>query len=150
MTLPKLKVSLTAALAVLSARLGSLAAPLYTLAALNLADYLSALLAARHRGQAISSRRGMQGISKKVLCYVLVWVGARMDWLLVYSAAELGFSIATPPVLATLVCVWLVVNEMLSVLENVADAGVPLPPFLLPLVRLLKSRVEETKVGEGE
>lgn len=45
--------------------------------------------------------------------------------------------------LATLVAVWIVVNEIISILENMIDIGIDLPPFLMPIVKRIKKEVEE-------
>ena len=41
-----------------------------------------------------------------------------------------------------MVAIWIVCNEIISILENVNDIGVTLPPFLQPIVKNLKSQVE--------
>ena len=38
---------------------------------------------------------------------------------------------------------WLVVNEIISILENMVDIGVDMPPFLLPIVKYIRKQVEE-------
>jgi phage-related holin len=43
---------------------------------------------------------------------------------------------------ACFVALWLICNEIISILENIADIGVDLPPFLLKIVKNLKSQVE--------
>jgi phage-related holin len=43
---------------------------------------------------------------------------------------------------ASLVAVWLICNEIISILENISDIGVAMPPFLLKLAGNLKSQVE--------
>ena len=43
---------------------------------------------------------------------------------------------------ASLVAVWLIINEIISILENVGDIGVPLPGFLTKIVQGLKSKIE--------
>ena len=44
--------------------------------------------------------------------------------------------------MACLVAVWLIYNEIISILENINDIGTDLTPFLLKLVKKLKSQVE--------
>ena len=61
---------------------------------------------------------------------------------------SMGFNIQVPFIVATLVAVWIVVNEIISILENLVDIGIALPPFLMPIVKRIKKEVE--KVGEGE
>ena len=39
--------------------------------------------------------------------------------------------------------VWLICNEVISILENIGDIGVPLPGFLTKIVQGLRSKLEE-------
>ena len=41
-----------------------------------------------------------------------------------------------------LVTIWLVLNECISILENISQIGVPLPSFLVALIEKLKSTTE--------
>ncbi|UZT82893.1 phage holin family protein [Caproicibacterium sp. BJN0003] len=141
-TLTKTKAVFTAVVGVLASWLGELAVPMLVLVICNLIDYVTGLAAASRRGQKISSYRGIQGISKKVCMWLLVAVGAVLDWLLVYAGDKLGMTIHLPMLIASLVAVWLICNELISILENIGDIGVPLPGFLGRLVSMLKSKVD--------
>lgn len=41
------------------------------------------------------------------------------------------------------VAMWLICNEIISILENIQDMGVKIPAFLQPLVKHIRSQVEE-------
>jgi toxin secretion/phage lysis holin len=141
-TLTKTKAVFTAVVGVLASWLGELAVPMLVLVICNLIDYVTGLAAASKRGQKISSYRGIQGIAKKVCMWLLVAVGAVLDWLLAYAGDKLGMTIHLPMLIASLVAVWLICNELISILENIGDIGVPLPGFLGKLVSMLKSKVD--------
>ena len=141
-TLTKTKAVFTAVVGVLASWLGELAVPMLVLVICNLIDYVTGLAAASKRGQKISSYRGIQGIAKKVCMWLLVAVGAVLDWLLSYAGDKLGMTIHLPMLIASLVAVWLICNELISILENIGDIGVPLPGFLGRLVSMLKSKVD--------
>ena len=66
-----------------------------------------------------------------------------VDELIKYATQTMGFNIQIPFIVATLVAVWIVVNEIISILENIVDIGIELPPFLMPIVRRIKKEVEE-------
>mgnify|MGYP001625882367 FL=1 len=131
-----------AAFGLLSSWLGVLAIPIYVLVACNIMDYITGLAAAHRRNQKVSSYVGVLGIAKKVCMWLLIAVGAVVDWLLLYCGASLGFEIHLPMLAASLVAVWLIINEIISILENVGDIGVPLPGFLTKIVQGLKSKIE--------
>ena len=126
----------------LSSWLGVLAIPVYVLVGCNVMDYITGLAAAHRRNQKVSSYVGVLGIAKKVCMWLLIAVGAVVDWLLMYCGASLGFEIHLPMLAASLVAVWLIVNEVISILENIGNIGVPLPGFLTKIVQGLKSKIE--------
>lgn len=128
--------------------LGILAIPVFLMVSCNIIDYITGLIASKYRQEQINSYKGMRGIVKKVCMWLLVVVGAMMDELIMYATQTMGFNIQIPFIVATLVAVWIVVNEIISILENLVDIGIDLPPFLMPLVRRIKKEVEE--VGESE
>ena len=41
------------------------------------------------------------------------------------------------------VIIWLVINECISILENVAECGAPVPEFLMKAIGKIKDKVEE-------
>lgn len=134
---------------------GVLAIPVLILVGCNLADYITGLLAARYRSQQLDSYKGFRGIAKKVCMWLLVAVGAVIDWLLKYASSTIGIQLPFTFLIACIVAIWLICNELLSILENIADIGVTLPEFLCKIVRYVKKQAEskaafETEEGEKE
>lgn len=138
----KIKACFISVFTVLSAWMGVLAVPVLVLVMLNITDYATGLAAAKYRNQRIKSYRGFLGIAKKVCMWLLVGVGATVDWLLTFATQQAGISIHFGYAVACLVAIWLICNELISILENIRDIGVNLPPFLLKLVASLKTKVE--------
>lgn len=148
----KVKATVIAALSVLMSWLGILAIPVFLLVGCNLIDYATGLLAAKYRQDGgISSYKSIRGIFKKIGMWLLIIVGSFMDILIQYAAECMGLGITIPFVVATFVAVWLVVNEMISILENLIDIGVNMPPFLMPVVKYIKKQVEDkAKLAEEQ
>lgn len=128
--------------------LGALALPLGLLVVCNVLDYLTGLGAAPARGQKRSSRLGLAGIAKKVCSWLLVAVGMVTDTLLEYLAQGLGWQPPFSFAVATLVCTWLLANELLSVIENIGDITGEVPSFLRPVISWVKGRTEDA--GQGK
>lgn len=138
-----LKGTVTAVFSFLSSFLGILAVPVCLMVACNVIDYITGLLAAKYREQNIDSYKGLRGIVKKVCMWLLVVVGAVVDALLAYSAETVGITLPFTFLVACVVSIWIVCNEIISILENIGDIGVDLPPFLEELVKNIKHQVEE-------
>ena len=112
----------------------------------NVIDYITGLIASKFRNQEIDSYKGIRGIAKKICMWLLVGVGVIVDQLLSYSADVAGITLPFTFLVACIVAVWLVCNEIISILENINDIGVTLPPFLQPIVKNLKKQVENKAV----
>ena len=138
----EVKVWATAFFTALSTWLGTLAIPVYILVGLNIADYCTGLAAAHYRGERVSSDIGFRGIAKKVCMWLLVALGAVVDWLLLYAADAIGFQSPLQFLAASAVAIWLICNELISILENIGDIGVAVPGFLQKLIELVKDKAE--------
>ena len=127
----------------LSSWLGILYVPVLILVCCNVIDYATGLVAAKYREESVNSYKSIKGIAKKICMWLLVAVGAMLDWLLSYAADTVGISIGLNFVVASVAAVWLIANEIISILENIKDIGAPLPPFLMRLAENVKSQAEK-------
>ena len=137
------KMFVTAVASLLSSILGILYVPVLLMVACNVIDYITGLLAAGSRQDGgISSYRSMRGIIKKVTMWILVVVGAIVDQLLLYACEVMGYQIHLTFLVACVVAIWIICNELISILENMVDIGIDLPKFLIPLVSNLKNSID--------
>ena len=139
----KVKAAFVAAFSMIFGWLGILAVPVLILAGLNFTDYITGILASKLRNELVTSDKGLWGIVKKIGMWILVGLGWAMDVLINYASQYVGLSIKLPFVVATIVAVWLICNEIISILENLLDIGVAMPPFLMPLAKMIKGQVED-------
>ena len=146
----KMQAVLIGVLAAVNGILGNLAVPVYVLLACNVIDYITALIAAPKRGEQIDSLKGFNGLKKKVLMYLLIAVGWLIDTLVNYAAQQVRPDFRQPYIVAVVVALWLAFNEMLSIIENVADADGPVPPFLKKLIKNLKKKTEDVTETGGD
>jgi toxin secretion/phage lysis holin len=138
-----IKISITAILGFIASILGVLYVPVLLMVACNVIDYITGLMAVGSRDEKLSSYKGIRGITKKVCMWLLVVVGAIVDGLLKHACTVAGIVIHLDFLVACVVCIWIICNELLSILENISDIGVPLPPFLMPIIEMIKKQTEE-------
>lgn len=136
-----IKLTLAALLAAVGTYFQELFVPAIIVAVVMACDYLSGVTAAWIKGE-LSSRVGIIGIVKKVAYALIIVVGIVVDWVIQTAAEKIGIDAGNFYYFALLVIVWLIVNECISILENVSRIGVPIPPFLLKLTQKLKSTTE--------
>jgi toxin secretion/phage lysis holin len=135
--------------ATISVVLGALASyfnvlliPVLVLVAVMVIDYATGMTSAYKNGQ-IESKVGLLGILKKVSYLVLVAVGGVVDYLICSGLATAGFDFGVTYCCGLIVCVWLIINELISILENLSELGTPIPKFLVNIVHRLKDSVDD-------
>ena len=150
-----LKGLITAVFAGAAVYFRQLLGPLVVLAIVMVADYVSGMAAAWATGT-LSSRAGVIGIIKKVGYLFAVGVAIVVDYVINGAAQSAGVdlgSLAGFHVFGLLVTIWLVLNECLSILENLNEIGVPLPGFLIAIVKRLRKSTEakgDDEAGKAE
>ena len=146
------KLSVATFLGILSAYLGIATIPLILLLILMVIDYVTGIGVAWMTGT-ISSRKSISGILKKVGYLAVIVVGVVCDLLIEYAFAAIGQEIAASYAVGIIIMIWLILNECISVLENLTAMGVPFPGFLKGIVKHLKVATEqtvETTAKDGE
>ncbi|GAA0246251.1 phage holin family protein [Faecalicatena contorta] len=109
---------------------------LYALLAFVIIDYLTGIMVAVLEKK-LSSEVGFRGIFKKVLIFCLVAIGHIIDTQVIKSGS----------VLRTAVIFFYLSNEGISILENVALIGLPVPQKLKDVLEQLR---EEKNSEKGE
>jgi toxin secretion/phage lysis holin len=143
------KAAVTGVFSVLTSVFGILTIPILLMVTCNVIDYITGLFAAKYRNENVNSYKGLRGIAKKVCMWLLVVVGFVIDQLLAYAAEVVGIANPFTYLVACIVALWIICNEIISILENIADIGVEMPGFLMPLVKNIKNQVESA-AGEDK
>ena len=105
---------------------------LYALIAFVAIDYITGVMCAI-LDKTLSSEVGFKGICRKVLIFLLVGIGNIID------VQVLG----SPGVLRTAVIFFYLSNEGVSLLENAAHLGLPIPAKLKEVLEQLHDRSEK-------
>ena len=122
----------------LAERFGGFDAALITLTLFMAADYITGLVVAGvfHRSPktetgALESRAGLKGLLRKGGMLLVVLVACRLDLLLgsdfIRDATVIAFA----------------ANETISIIENLALMGVPVPKVLTEAIEVLKKKSEK-------
>ena len=109
---------------------------LYTLIAFVVVDYITGVMCAV-ADHTLSSAVGFKGICRKVLIFTLVGIGHMLD----------VHVIGTGSVLRTAVIFFYLSNEGVSMIENAAHLGLPIPSKLKLALEQLHDRAE-TEEGQ--
>ena len=118
-----------------------IAIPLIVLTIVMLIDYITGMLSAYVNAE-LSSRKGIVGILKKISYFSLVCVGIAIDYILYSALSQIGIQSDVTMFFGLTVTVWLIINELISILENLSKLDVPIPKFLTSVIKKLKTSVE--------
>ena len=105
---------------------------LYALLAFVVIDYITGVMCAV-ADKKLSSSVGFRGICRKVLIFLLVGIGHALD----------TYVIGNGSVLRTAVIFFYIANEGLSLTENAAHLGLPIPEKLKDVLTQLHERAEK-------
>lgn len=95
-----------------------------------IADYITGIISAI-KNKKLNSKAGLWGIVKKLLYFVMVGLAVVLD----RTTGSNG-------TIRSLVIYFLIANDGLSILENCAKIGVPIPKKLLDILEQLKQKGE--------
>ena len=110
---------------------------LYALLAFVVIDYITGVMCAIENHD-LSSEIGFHGICRKVLIFLLVGIANIVDVQV----------IGTGSVLRAAVCFFYISNEGLSILENAATLGLPIPEQLKKVLKQIKNRGGDEKQSD--
>jgi len=111
--------------------LGGMDGFLYALIAFVVADYATGVLRAILDNR-LSSAVGARGIFKKVVIFIMVAIGHTLDTRLIGSGTAIRSAIIT----------FFISNEGISLLENAAAIGLPVPEKLKDVLMQLHGKSE--------
>lgn len=138
-----IKGALAVLLAGAAAYFRQLLAPVIVLLIVMIIDYVTGMVQA-WASSTLSSRVGILGIVKKIGYLLAIAVAVVVDYLIASTAARAGVNLTDWYAFGLLVTIWLILNECISILENLSEIGVPLPGFLITIVQKLKKTTEKT------
>jgi toxin secretion/phage lysis holin len=108
---------------------GSLDSLFYALIIFVLIDYITGVIVAFQQKK-ISSLIGFRGINKKMMIFVLVAMGNIIDQYVIRSGNTLK----------TMLIMFYLSNEGISIIENIGIMGVPIPKKLKNAVKKLQEK----------
>ena len=109
---------------------------LMTLLAFIVIDYISGVIAA-YINQKLSSRVGFIGILKKTMYFFVVAVAHCVDVATGAGGVLQGIAVGV-----------LISNEGISILENCAKCGIPIPEKLIRALEQIKGEDEDEEIDE--
>jgi toxin secretion/phage lysis holin len=105
-------------------------------------DFATGLTKSKITGKKLDSKTGTIGLFKKMAMFLALTFGIFMDYfipLLAKSGLQLDFKASLP--FGLIVGVYIIVNEAISISENLYAFGVKLPKFIVELLKIAESEI---------
>ena len=121
---------------------------MWVLIAMMTLDYATGLItgalgvSSKTEGGHLSSRAAFEGLMRKVMVLLVVILAALLD-LAVQSGAGVTFNAVTG---AT--CLWFIASDGVSVLENAAELGIPIPGVIRSALEIMRGNSDEDNPTE--
>lgn len=103
-------------------------------------DYITGIVKA-YLAKDLDSVVGLAGIVRKACYFLGVGAGFGVDVLVSLAADQLGLAVDVPAYFGLLTALLLSINELVSIVENLAEIGVPLPKALLNALQTLRGKL---------
>ncbi|MFS0785020.1 phage holin family protein [Shouchella sp. 1P09AA] len=103
-------------------------------------DYITGMIKA-YKTKQLSSNTGWKGLIKKIIIFFVIGIAHTLDILLIESSIN-ELNGEALPTLRTLVIWAYIINEILSILENIDESGIYIPPFLKRILIHLERNTE--------
>lgn len=111
---------------------------MWVLIAMMTLDYVTGLMtgmmgvSSKTEGGKLSSRAAFDGLMRKIMIFLVVILSVLVDLAVQYGSG-VTFNAVTG-----MTCMWFIASEGVSVLENAAELGVPIPGILRKALEVLQ------------
>lgn len=96
---------------------------------LNVIDFITGIIADRISGK-ISSVKGTIGLLKKLSYWLMIVVGFLMSVLFIEIGTIINVNLGITSIIGWMVLIYLIINEIRSIIENLVEAGYNPPKIL--------------------
>ena len=136
------KVTISTITAAVGAYLGVLGYALIVLLVLMILDYLTGFMASASNGT-LSSAKGFKGILKKLVYPIVIVVALLIDYIILLFGAQFDVALPITTFFGTLMTLWFIINESISILENAIKLDVKLPRFFKTFLEKMAKHIED-------
>ena len=125
-------------LSLITIEINELIIPFITLIVIMLLDYIAGTVKAWQKS-VLNSSIGIKGIIKKVFNIFLVIIGIILDILMLYIFPEMQIKM----LFSLMITFYIIINEIISILENINELGIKIPKFVEILISRLKNKIDD-------
>lgn len=121
----------------------SISLPILLLAISCLLDIITGILKSLYIKNKFTFNKFVWGFIKKLCMLILIFIGISLDVIISYTVENFNITFPTHNLFGGLIGIWLVLDELLSVLRNLVVLEVPMPNFLISVIKKLKNTIDK-------
>lgn len=145
--LNKINIIAGAAVTFMSAILGRFWWAFVAFAVLNVIDYITGLMKAKYYNIE-NSMAGVKGAIKKLGYWLTILIAFFIAYAFVQFGAEFGIDFGFTQFIGWFVLITFIINEIRSVLENLVQMDVELPPWLIKGLEVASDKINKAAGGD--
>ena len=113
-------------------------------------DVITGLIKAKATGEGLSSKKASRGFWRKMSLFAALFFGIFLDYVSVVVPAQAGVSLPVETPFALIICAYIIINEAISVAENLYLANPDsFPKWISDKLKIARDQVAREN-GEAE
>lgn len=107
-------------------------------------DFVTGLVKAKITGEPITSKKGSKGFWKKIAKLLALTMGIFLDYFVpLMVKVGVNYKVNFPLPFGLTVGVYIVIIELISIMENLNSCGVQLPAFILNMLKGAEKQIDK-------
>ena len=114
-------------------------------------DVITGLIKAKSTGEGLSSKKANRGFWRKMSLFAALFFGIFLDYAAAAVLVHAGVSLSADTPFALIICAYIIINEAISVAENLYIANPDsFPRWIAERLRVAREQVEKKPETEEE
>ena len=139
----KIKILLFTFISIIVSYYNNISLPILLLVISCILDITTGILKSLYIKNKFTFNKLVWGLIKKTCMLILIFIGISLDIIISYTVENFNIEFTTNNLFGGLIGIWLVLDEQLSILRNLVVLEIPMPNFLISVIKKLKNTIDK-------
>ena len=139
----KTKILLFTFISIIVSYYNNISLPILLLVISCILDITTGILKSLYIKNKFTFNKLVWGLIKKTCMLILIFIGISLDIIISYTVENFNIEFTTNNLFGGLIGIWLVLDEQLSILRNLVVLEIPMPNFLISVIKKLKNTIDK-------
>ena len=139
----KIKILLFTFISIIVSYYNNISLPILLLVISCILDITTGILKSLYIKNKFTFNKLVWGLIKKTCMLILIFIGISLDIIISYTVENFNIEFTTNNLFGGLIGIWLVLDEQLSILRNLVVSEIPMPNFLISVIKKLKITIDK-------